>query len=200
MASNLDTAFYFPPPQFPIQGNWTEADYFRVEANKFIELVNGHIEVLPMPTWLHQRIVLWLTGRLIAWTEGKKGIEAILAPLPLKLFPGTIREPDILLLQKPQGAPRPRYPDSALMVVEVVSDGTDARNRDLIEKPADYAKASIPEYWIVDPIEKTVTVLKLENGAYTLHGRFEKEQTATAATLHGFSINCGEIWALENEI
>lgn len=74
-------------------------------------------------------------------------------------------------------------------------EGSEDRKRDYIDKRADYAKADIPEYWIGDPFDKAITVLKLEGAEYLLHGRFEKDQTATAATLKGFSVNYGENWA-----
>ena len=43
----------------------------------------------------------------------------------------------------------------------MVSDGEENRKRDLVTKREEYAQASIPEYWIVDPALKTITVLQL---------------------------------------
>jgi Uma2 family endonuclease len=210
MASDIEPGYAIPPMKigepawaiatfFPNQGKWTEEDYFQLEGNQFIELVDGSIEVLPMPTWLHQMIVSWISDQLKAWNKQAKIGQVLFAPLPLKLFPGTVREPDVLLLKRPIGQPPPQYPDSALMVIEVVSEGAEARKRDHVSKRADYAKAGIPEYWIVDPVEKSVTALKLEGPEYALHGRFEQDQIATSATLENFSIQCGEIWALEQQ-
>jgi Uma2 family endonuclease len=99
----------------------------------------------------------------------------------------------------PPPGPLPLYPTSALFIIEVVGEGDDARQRDYIAKRADYAKAGIPEYWIVDPLEKAVTVLHLNGAEYTLHGRFEQDQIATSATLEGFAVNCEEIWAIERQ-
>ena len=93
----------------------------------------------------------------------------------------------------------PRYPGLPLFVLEVVSEGSDDRKRDYIGKCADYAKAGIPEYWIVDPFEKAITVLKLEGAEYQVQGRVENDAVAIAVTLAGFAVNCGEIWALERQ-
>ena len=71
---------------FPTQGAWSEDDYFRLETEHFVELVDGCIEVLPMPTWLHQRIVRWLSRRFEDWTSHHKRGEVLFAPLPLKLL------------------------------------------------------------------------------------------------------------------
>ena len=45
------------------------------------------------------------------------------------------------------------------LVVEVVSP--DDPSRDTQDKRLDYAEAGIPEYWIVNPLDETVTVLVL---------------------------------------
>ena len=44
-----------------------------------------------------------------------------------------------------------KYPSGADLVMEVVSGGREDRKRDLVTKRRDYARANIPEYWIVDP-------------------------------------------------
>jgi Uma2 family endonuclease len=207
MSTYLDPEIIIPPMRigepawvvasfFPVQGKWSEEDYFRLEAGHRIELVNGCIEALPMPTAFHQRIIAFLYKLLAQWNEVNKLGEVYFASLPLKLFPGTIREPDILIARADLAEP---YPDDAYFVIEVVSEGEEARSRDHQHKRADYAKAGIPEYWIVDPFEKTVTVLKLVENEYVLHGRFTPTEIATAATLQGFSVACCEIWALERK-
>ena len=56
---------------------------------------------------------------------------------------------------------------------------TDRCNR-LVEKRADYAEAGIPEYWIVDPRDETVTVLALEGDAYVGHGVFAAGDSAAS--------------------
>jgi Uma2 family endonuclease len=63
------------------------------------------------------------------------------------------------------------------------------RCRDTVIKRADYAEAGIPEYWIVNPEEASITVLKLENGVYISHGVFRRGETATSALLTGFTVN-----------
>ena len=211
MPRNLDSDIIIPHSKrgdpawalatlFPTQGHWSEEDYFRLETEHFIELVDGCIEVLPMPTWLHQRIVAFLYQKLSSWCADHRRGEALFAPLPLKLFPGTIREPDILVVELTQGSSRlARYPSSAIFVAEVVSDGAESRRRDLYDKRRDYALAGIPEYWIIDPVERFVTVLTLKGTEYQEHGRFTAGQTATSCQLTDFAIGTNEVWALENE-
>lgn len=55
------------------------------------------------------------------------------------------------------------------LVVEVVSPGEPGSNnydRDYVEKPKEYAKRSIPEFWIIDPSRAVVLVLSLTGNTY----------------------------------
>ena len=47
---------------FPDQGHWTETEFFELHSNRMVELADGHLEILPMPTWLHQLMVGFLSG------------------------------------------------------------------------------------------------------------------------------------------
>ena len=52
------------------------------------------------------------------------------------------------------------------LVVEVVSPGKEAEDRDYPYKRSEYAARGIPEYWIVDPIREQIVVLILIDGFY----------------------------------
>jgi len=178
----------------PLQGLWTEQQYLRLteQTNHLIEFTDGSIEVLPMPTSRHQTILLLLYERFKTAVQPTGG-KVLVAPLRLRLRPGKFREPDILLLRS---AGDPRYQDAfwlgADLVVEVVSP--DRPERDTEEKVRDYAEAGIPEYWIVNPLDETVTVLTLEEQAYALHGIFHRGQRAISKLLDGFGIEVDEIF------
>ena len=118
------------------------------------------------------------------------------APLPLKLGPGEYREPDLLYLGAEQRAATVgNYPDQASLVMEVVMGEAEDRDRDYVRKRRDYAQAGIPEYWIVDPQEEVIYVLRLEGKEYAEHGRFTTGNTATSALLPGFNVPVAEVWA-----
>jgi len=53
-----------------------------------------------------------------------------------------------------------------MLVVEVVSPGTENRSRDYRYKRTEYAARGITEYWIVDPVLKQITVCKWVEGQY----------------------------------
>jgi len=104
--------------------------------------------------------------------------------LRVQLRPGLYREPDLVALRDASD-PRQaeRYWLGADLVLEVVSP--DKPERDLVEKRGDYAAARIPEYWIAEPREETITVLRLDGDRYVEHGVFGRGTQATSALLAG---------------
>jgi Uma2 family endonuclease len=178
----------------PEQGQFTEADYLRLTAgtNKLAEFTDGSIEVLPMPTIAHQRTVAYLYRLLILQTAALG--ETLFAPMRVRLREGKFREPDLaFMLNEHAVRKNNEFWDGADLVIEVVSE--DNPNRDLRIKRQDYAEAGIPEYWIVDPRTKTVTVLKFENGMYLTHAEVTGMGKVESAILSGFVAEVEEIFA-----
>lgn len=174
---------------FPEQGQWTEEDYLALDTNQLVELVDGCIEVLPVPPPLHQRLVRFLFRLLDAFVRAHAKGEVFFAPLPVQLWPKQMREPDVVYVRPGRITDPRRPPEGADLVMEVVSEGEENRERDLVTKRAEYAKAKIGEYWVVDPEEKTVRVLRLSGKRYRVHGTFGPGDQAASALLPGFSVD-----------
>jgi Uma2 family endonuclease len=177
-----------------VQGLWTEAQYLALtnHTKSLIEFTDGRIEGLPMPTKSHQLILILLFD-LFRAAVGRSGGQVLLAPFRLRTRPGKFREPDILMLLDAKD-PRNQeaYWPGADLVVEIVSP--DGLERDTEEKPLDYAEAGIPEYWIVNPLDATITVLVLDGSAYRLHGRFGRGERATSRLLPSFGVGVDEVF------
>lgn len=185
---------------FPSQGAWSEDAYLDLDTGQLIEFSDGFLQVLPMPTRMHQLIVGLIYRRLFAFVQAHyPGAEVLVAPMPIRLFSREYREPDVIFRSAEHVRQDPgAYPHTAALVIEVVSGSKADRKRDLTEKRHDYALAGIPEYWIVDPQEEVVIVLRLEGKEYAEHGRFVAGDTATSALLPGFTVPVAEVWAAAN--
>jgi Uma2 family endonuclease len=172
---------------FPAQGHWAVEDYLNLNTNHLVEFSHGIVDVLPMPSDKHQAIVGYLITILSAFAQRVGGVARV-APLRMQLWEGKIREPDLLFLASAQD---PRRQDAmwlgADLVMEVISP--DDPNRDLVKKRFEYARAGIPEYWIIDPRSDLILVLQLDGDRYTESGRFERGQTATSVTYPEFQVN-----------
>jgi Uma2 family endonuclease len=180
---------------YPLQGSWTEADYLELNTTRMVEFCDGLIEVLPMPTKIHQRIVRQLFLLLQAFVSAQAKGEVFFAPLPVRLRPGKYREPDIVYV-RPERGEHAGQPEGADLVIEVLSEGEANRRRDLETKAEEYATAGIPEYWIVDPESRQITVLVLDGSGYRLHGVYAPGETATSVLLPGFDVSVKDLFAL----
>ncbi|MEO8498571.1 MAG: Uma2 family endonuclease [Planctomycetota bacterium] len=184
---------------FPAQGSWTERDYLALDTNRLIELTDGYLEVLPMPTLLHQLIVDYLHSLLKAYIKKDIGGLVVFAPLPVKFRPDLYREPDIVYLSPERVAAMgtAKYPQGADFVLEVVSEGDEARERDYDSKRAIYAEHGVREYWIVDPVLKQITVLTLDEPArtYREHGVFKAGQQATSVLFDNFAVAVDDVFS-----
>lgn len=150
----------------PEQGHWSDEDYLWLtdHTNQLIEITDGYLEVLPVPTDEHQTLLLFLYGVILERLRSSGG-KVLVAPLRLKVRERKFREPDLLVLLDSRDARRSnRYWTGADLVVEILSP--DKPSRDLVEKRSDYAEAGIPEYWIVDPERETILLLGLKDGQY----------------------------------
>src|SRR5579864_240665 len=183
----------------PMQGDWTEADHLALEenfGNCMVELVDGCLEVLPMPSLKHQRIVKWMVRKMDDFVMPRKLGEVAMAPLPVRLFAGRIREPDIMYFEAWRIRDADKRPlDGADLVMEVPSGGHKNRQRDLRTKRAEYAKARIPEYWIIDLEKKTITILVLSDKTYKVRGVYKPGEKAVSKLLKGFKVAVSEVFA-----
>jgi Uma2 family endonuclease len=185
---------------FPAQGEWTETQYLALNGtNRMVELSNGCLEVLPMPTPLHQRIVDFLFSMLKAFVVARGLGEVFFAPLPVRLWAGKFREPDIMFFRPGRIVNPRKQPDGADLAMEIVSEGEENRERDLEIKRSEYAAAKIPEYWIVDPELNQITVLWLNGESYRVHGVFGAGAKATSLLLPGFEVDVDVVFAAASE-
>jgi Uma2 family endonuclease len=161
-----------------------------------VEFSNGFLEVLPMPTTSHQLLVFYLSGLVLAFTTSRDLGTVLVAPLRVRLWPGKFREPDVVFMLKAH-ADRigEEFWRGADLVMEVLSGTAADRRRDLVTKRREYARARIPEYWIVDPRDEQITVLRLAGTRYVVHGVFGKGAVASSHLLPGFTVDVTEALA-----
>ena len=175
---------------FPAQGCWSEEEYFELETNQLVEYSDGFLEFLPMPTIFHQLILQYLYEQLKSFVAANQLGTVVIAGYKIRVCARKYREPDILFISAANRRRiKKQYCEQADLVIEVVSEKN--RSHDIVKKRVEYARAGIPEYWIVDPEEETITVLVLKSGrkTYTQLGAFRKGKTAASALLPGFKID-----------
>lgn len=180
----------------PAQGAWSEADDLALDGNHLVEYSDGFVEVLPRPTRTHQLIVQYLYRVLREFVIAQDLGIVLVASYRIRLRSGKYREPDVMFLARERADRIGEIAcDGADLVIEVVSP--DDPTRDIEAKRVEYAEVGIPEYWIVDPRDGSITVLVLPPGSttYAELGRFMRGERATSRLLPGLSVDVAEVMA-----
>jgi Uma2 family endonuclease len=117
-----------------------------------------------------------------------------LAPLPVRLREGIIREPDVLvMLNEHLDRITSQYWGPPDLVVEVLSPATQATDRG--EKMQEYAQAGVAEYWIVEPEAQSVAVHRLSGATYATATRYTNDTQIESAVLPGFALPVADIFS-----
>jgi Uma2 family endonuclease len=171
-----------------------------VEEGYRYELARGVLEVSEVPDDPHG-VLVWIILQLIArYAQEHPGvIYRAGGGAEFRLWlPGMVsgRNPDIAvaLCDTPRDR-RGRRPPA--MAFEVVSEGSEARQRDYATKRAEYLAYGLREYWVVDPRTKTVIVLT-RDGDVWVEQSYSDDQQAASLVLPGFMLRVSDLW-VENE-
>ncbi|WP_328465311.1 Uma2 family endonuclease [Actinoplanes sp. NBC_00393] len=134
-------------------------------GHRYETSTQGVLSVVPPPDSKHAKIA----GHLMLWfgRAGWSGDQII--QVPGIRIPGPAgdagRIPDLALWSRPPEDAVWLDVDDLLLVIEIVSPGSEAT--DQVTKVKEYAAAGIPRYWTVArDTANTVTMYRLVNGAY----------------------------------
>jgi len=139
-------------PEYIASGPMPFDDYLAWDhEGGLVEWVDGKAYVYMSATYEHQQIVDFLSRLVGLWAEATGSGAVLTAPYAMRAEPGgPAREPDVVFVaSERRDRLHSRYlvgpPDLA---IEVVSPDSVARDR--ATKRAEYARAGIREYWVID--------------------------------------------------
>lgn len=150
-------------------------DYLHYDdgTDKLYEFVDGELIEMPPESPLNSRIARFLLLILLeVFSEDLvcyKDTEIAVSGNQVQT-----RLPDLMLLTEElaailgtsnRGTITLEMPPPEL-IIEVVSPGTANENRDYRFKRSEYAARGVLEYWVVNPIERTITLFTLNEGFY----------------------------------
>lgn len=145
------------------------------------EILAGDLAVSPAPSVVHQRTLARVWAALIPLEADGVG-QVVLGPVAVVLNPETVVQPDLVVVQADRTALiTPSHVAGAPdLIVEVVS--TQTRTRDLRIKAPLYCRASVLEYWVIDPLAQVVIQHQLTDTQYVVarYGPGEMLTTALA--------------------
>lgn len=160
--------------------------------DEHVQLIAGTL-VSMTPQGPSHALVIQILTRLVT---GALGAEFAIRPqLPLTLLDDSEPEPDLAVTRADDARSRESHPRTALLVVEVAGDSL---RLDRKSKSALYARAGIPEYWIVNLENSTVEVHRDPDaaaGSYRTKAAVASGETLTAATVPGLTINVAQLFS-----
>ena len=180
--------------------HYTFADCLTWDENERIEIINGEAVMMAPPSRTHQKISGELFRQIANFLEGKK-CEVYAAPFAVRLFEkdgdtpedvDTIVEPDISVVCDHDKLDKHGCKGAPDLVVEVLSPSTQRHDR--LVKLDLYQRASVREYWIVDPDSSTVQVFMLKDGYLHPHEVYSEKDIAKVNVLDGCFIELSKVF------
>lgn len=141
------------------------------------ELLDGMLVVSPAPSIAHQVVSKSLLQLLEAVCPAQ--LLVLYAPVDVVIAEDTVLQPDLLVARREDFTARD-LPVAPLLAVEILSPST--RRFDLMTKRSRYEAAGTASYWVVDPIDFTLTAWDLLDGVYVevAHVTGDEEYAATS--------------------
>lgn len=146
------------------------ADYLNFPDDERWELIRGEAYAMrPAPNTLHQRVAGELF-RQIANFLHDRSCDVFAAPFDVRLPQtaatddriDTVVQPDITVICNPEKPDERGYLGAPDWIIEALSPSTAAK--DQIIKRALYEQHGVTEYWLVHPVDRIMTVYRLQDG------------------------------------
>lgn len=175
---------------------WTYDDLRDLpDDGKRYEIIEGVLYEMTGPSMAHAQLVAVIQHRVLWPVVEPLGGWVYSAPLDVFLRGANPVQPDILVLlpeQLPYRSERGVEGPPAL-IVEVLSPSNPEHDR--IVKRGLYARAGVPEYWIVSPEAAIVEILTLDGTTYRTLARVAGEEPLVSRVLPDLAVPTGIIFA-----
>ena len=177
---------------------YTYEDYCQLPDDRRYELIDGEFyEMAPAPGSVHQWASFKLARLMADFVESLLLGVVYIAPFDVILAAHDTMQPDILFVAAsrsniitPRACEGP--PD---LVVEVLSPST--TRHDLVVKRERYALFGVREYWLVNPVARSIEILTLQDGDFRSQGIYAGDMTPVSNVLPGFAFRADDIFPTE---
>lgn len=184
--------------QLDLEKDYSYLDYIKWTFSERVELIKGKIlKMSPAPNRRHQFTVRNLYHRFGVFFEGKD-CQWFPAPFDVRLHipkgkkNHSVVQPDLCVicdLAKLDDAGCDGTPD---LMVEILSPSN--QKHDLVTKFDLYEEAGVKEYWVVDPLNKTVLVYTAVDGKFQGLRPFTEGMNIQSPLFPGMQLSCDEVF------
>ena len=172
----------------------TYQDYLNTSDDERYELLDGELIMVPSPNMDHQDIVTNLGTVLSVFVKEQELGRLYFAPTDVLLSDTDVVQPDLIFVSKERGHVRTpaNIQGAPDLIVEILSPSS--ATRDWRDKRELYARHGVREYWVVDPSNKIVSIMLLQDGVLEIKGAYVAGDTVASSTLEGFSVALDDIF------
>ena len=164
----------------PKSNTYTIDDIYALPEGQRAELIDGQIYDMAPPSPMHQELVMELSATLRDYIK-KNGGPCKVYPAPFAVFLNeddrNYVEPDISVICDSSKVDNRGYQGAPDFIIEIVSPSS--QRMDYLTKLFKYRTAGVREYWIVNPLQRTVQVYSFEGTEDSAQYSFDDEITVT---------------------
>lgn len=174
-----------------------EFNKLRENNNSIFEYIDGVVYMSPSPSTKHQQISMRLSSEIYNYLKGKE-CEVFSAPFDVHLFKEGMQGekiviPDISVICDKTGLTENFYKGVPNLIIEILSPSNQAH--DLVFKLNLYMEYGVKEYWIVNPMLKTIQVYELdEEGNYMQQAVKNETGEIYSKVLNEFKISLEDVF------
>jgi Uma2 family endonuclease len=175
----------------------TYEDVLNAPEHKVAEILDGELFLSPRPALHHVAAQGALYGRLWShFDDGERGPGGWrILPEPELHLGAAVLVPDLAAWRRerlPSLPDRPWLDLAPDWVCEVLSPSTERTDRS--RKLRTYAAAGVAHAWLVKPADRTLEVLRLRDGAWTIVAVWEDAAMLRAEPFEAIELDLGRLW------
>jgi Uma2 family endonuclease len=137
-----------------------DLEAFPDDGNRY-ELIDGSLLVSPAPSFRHQKVVLKLATLLDSVCP--PNMHVLPAPFAVRPNDAVELQPDVLVAHE-EDLTEKNLPVAPLLAVEVLSPSSVLQ--DFNYKKAAYQRLGVLSYWVINPLDPSLTVFELDSKGF----------------------------------
>lgn len=176
----------------PQEKSYTIDDIYSLPEGQRAELMDGQIYNMAPPARIHQKLINRLSQIITNYIDEKLG-NCEVYPAPFAVFLNadnkTYVEPDISVICDPDKLDDRGCNGSPDWIIEIISPSTERVDYGI--KLFKYHSAGVREYWIINPLNRTVNVFDFEKNQKT--GQYSFDIDITSCVFEDLNIKMAKL-------
>ena len=183
--------------EVPRKASYEEFLQLTESSDERYEYIEGDIYLLASPKTIHQKVLGEIYHIFYNWFQDKK-CQPMLAPFDITLKRSqeniNIVQPDLTVIcdLDENLNEKDYYMGVPTLVVEIISEST--RSKDFIRKLDLYMSTGVKEYWIINPLNRELSIYLFEESNISKNATYKNTETAVSYIFAGLEVSLAQIF------